>query len=274
MNRVAAKFAELSVLGKKALIPYLMAGDPSVDVTLKMMEVLEENGADLIELGIPFSDPLADGPVIQKATQRALKNGFRMSKLFPLVEAAVKVISLPIVLMAYYNLILQYGTERFIQEAMEAGVGGLVIPDLPPEEAGEISRIALECGIALNFLTTPVSTPMRIKKAAMASTGFLYLVSVRGVTGERRSLSLELPVLVKKIKRVTSLPVAIGFGVSCPEQARELASLADGVIVGSAVVNRMVNDNPETSYREVGAFIRSLRQAINKEDILKEQRTD
>lgn len=262
MNRVAAKFGELSASGKKALIPYLMAGDPSVEITLRMMGVLEENGADIIELGVPFSDPLADGPVIQEAAQRALAGGFKVRDLFPLVKAAKERISLPVVLMVYYNLILQYGTEKFIQDAAGAGVDGLVIPDLPPEEAEEMRKTVPEKGIALIFLATPASTPERIRMAAAASTGFVYFVSVRGVTGERMSLPSELPSQVKTVKSLTSLPVAVGFGVSCPEQAREIASFADGVIVGSAVVKRIAGVSPETSYREVGEFIRSLREVI------------
>lgn len=263
-NKVAEKFQEIKERGGKALIPFIMAGDPDLAATFTILPYLEKGGADLIELGIPFSDPLADGPVIQEAAQRALAKGFRLQIFLRMLAKNRNLVSIPIVLLVYYNLIYQYGPERFLAEAAEAGVDGLVIPDLPPEEAGDLKLPAEKNGIALNMLVAPTSSPQRIQAAAALTTGFIYLVSVRGVTGERPSLPPDLPELAGRVKSLTGHPVAVGFGVSQPEQARQIASFADGVIVGSALVRKLAvhGSSPVTAGEAGAAFLRSLREAM------------
>lgn len=263
MNRVREKLEELSAKGKKALIPFLVAGAPSLTYTRRLIPLLAEQGADLIEIGVPFSDPLADGPVIQAAAQQALEEGFRLSHLFQVVAEVRAEVSVPLVVLIYYNLLLQYGVEDFIREASRVGINGLVIPDLPPEEAGELLEAASAFEVAVNFLVTPTTSSRRAKMIAKHSTGFIYLVSVRGVTGERTAFSWELPDLIKRVQDQAGQPVAVGFGISGPEQAKEIAALADGVIVGSAVVKRITKEPFEVVATRVGKFIRELRKAID-----------
>src|SRR5690554_5797172 len=264
-NKVADKFREIKEKGGTALIPFIMAGDPEMAATFTILPYLEKGGANLIELGIPFSDPLADGPVIQEAAQRALANGFRLQIFLRLLAKNRRLVSIPIVLLVYYNLIYQYGTERFLAEAAEAGVDGLVIPDLPPEEASGLQLPTEKNGIALNMLVAPTSSPGRIKAAAALTTGFIYLVSVRGVTGERPTLPPDLPELAGSVKKLTGHPVAVGFGISQPAQARQISSFADGVIVGSALVRKLAanaGSSPVAAGEAGAAFLRSLHEAM------------
>lgn len=263
MNRVREKLEELSAKGRNALIPFLMAGAPSLDYTKGLIPLLEEKGADLIEIGVPFSDPLADGPVIQAAAQQALEGGFRLAHLFKMVEEVRAQVSVPLVVLIYYNLLLQYGVERFISEAARVGVNGLVIPDLPPEAAGELLRAASASALAINFLIAPTTSSRRIKMIAEHNTGFIYLVSVRGVTGERAAFTSELPDLIERVQTQAGQPVAVGFGISGPEQAGEVAKSAAGVIVGSAVVKRITREPFAVVAARVGRFIEELRQAID-----------
>jgi tryptophan synthase alpha chain len=264
-NKVAEKFREIREKGGTALIPFIMAGDPDLAATFTILPYLEKGGADLIELGVPFSDPLADGPVIQEAAQRALAKVFKLRIFLRMLANNRGLVSVPLVLLVYYNLIYQYGAEQFLAEAVEAGIDGLVIPDLPPEEAGGLRLPAEKNGIALNMLVAPTSSPQRIKAAAALTTGFIYLVSVRGVTGERSSLPSDLPEFAGKVRELTGRPVAVGFGISQPAQAREISSFADGVIVGSALVRRLAaqaGSSPVAAGEEGTAFLRSLRQAM------------
>ncbi len=259
MNRIRQKFDELRKSGKKAFIPYLMGGDPDLSHTVAMLELLMEAGVDFIEIGVPFSDPLADGPVIQQAAVRSLQSGCTFDKLLPTIREVNKSGNVPLIFMIYYNMILQRGIKRFIEEIANCGCSGLIIPDLPPDEAGEVIDLTSSSGIGLNFLVAPTSSDKRISMAANVSTGFLYAVSLKGVTGVRTALPPELPQFVNRIKSITSNPVAVGFGISTPEQAKDVARLADGVIIGSAIVKAMAGD---PSFKEARKLVEDLRKAI------------
>lgn len=239
MNRIAERFARLAEKGEKAFIPFLTAGDPTLEDTKRLVYRLKEAGADIIELGIPYSDPLADGPTIQSASLRSLAQGVRLPDVFALVrQLRQEGFDLPLVLFTYINPVLQWGIERFFQTAAEAGADGAILPDLPVEEAEEANRAAKASGVALIPLVAPTSSS-RIEKICKQAQGFVYCVSSLGVTGVRSAFSDELPAFVAEVRRHTSLPVAVGFGVGTPEQAAEIGRMADGVIVGSAIVKRI-----------------------------------
>jgi len=240
--------------GRKALITFITAGDPSLSVTEKLIYQLEKAGADVIELGIPFSDPLADGPVIQASHLRALKNDVSLADVFKLVSKVRKKTQIPICFMLSYNLVLKYGVEKFYQQAEKVGVDGVIIPDLPPEEAQ-----GLRSEVDTIFLVAPTSTDQRIKLIAEKSSGFIYLISVTGITGKRKELAEDLPSLVSRVKQYSNLPVAIGFGISKPAQARSAAKIADGVIVGSAIVDLI----GKKKIKQVSKFMQLLRKAID-----------
>lgn len=259
MTRIAQRFAELRQGKKKAFIPYIMAGDPNLEKTMELIQRLSENGADLIEVGVPFSDPVADGPVIQQAGVRALGNGCTFEKILDSIGKVTPKVSTPLILMMYYNMIFQRGFQNFFEAIHEVGCAGLIVPDLPPDEAGEISGLAAKFDIGLNFLVAPTSSDERIRLAAEASSGFLYAVSLKGVTGIRSTLPPELPQFIQKIKSLTDKPVAVGFGIATPEQAQMVAGLADGVIVGSAIVKAAVGDG---NLHEVQQLVARLRAAI------------
>lgn len=259
MNRVALCFQELQKAGRKAFIPYIVGGDPDLPSLPRVLGTLVQSGADLIEIGVPFSDPLADGPVIQTASTRARQRGCTLAKLLSTIEPVAARLPVPLILMVYYNQLFQLGVSRFLEEVKAAGVAGLIIPDLPPEAATELQKLAAVLGIGLNFLVAPTSREERIRLAAAASTGFLYTVSVKGVTGARSSLPPELPVFIQRVKSLSPRPVAVGFGINTPEQARMIAGLADGVIVGSALVQAIAED-PEL--KKMASLARALREAI------------
>jgi tryptophan synthase alpha chain len=259
MNRVALQFQNFIKKGRKAFIPYVMGGDPDLASLPRILETLTKAGADLIEVGVPFSDPLADGPVIQAAGNRALGNGCTLTKLLDTIKTVASSLPTPLMLMIYYNQILQRGLKRFMEETKDAGCSGLIIPDLPPDVAGELRELAENLEIGLNFLVAPTSKAERIKTAAEASTGFLYAVSLKGVTGVRNSLPPELPEFVGRVKSLSERPVAVGFGIAAPEQARLVAGLADGVIIGSAIV-KAIAENPGLD--RVETLVRELREAI------------
>ena len=258
MSRIDKKFKE--VLGRKgkAFIPYIMAGDPNLERTRELVGILEECGADVIELGVPFSDPLADGPTIQKAAQRALGEGVTLGKVIEFVGSLRRSTQIPIVLMTYYNLIFRYGEERFVREAYTAGVDGIIVPDLPPEEAGPLLSFSKNTGFDVIFLIAPTSTGERIKKVARASRGFIYYVSITGITGSKLSVDASIGSHIEKIRQTSRKPVAVGFGIATPEEASEIAKIADGVIVGSAIVKR-VEDTDEN----LKQYLISLRKAIS-----------
>lgn len=257
MNRIEKTFKELKALNKKAFIPYIMAGDPSVEKTKELVLVLEECGADIIELGVPFTDPLADGPTIQRAAERALKGGVTLKGVLALVKDLRTKTRVPLVLMTYYNPVFKYGEERFVKDAKDAGVDGVIIPDLPPDEAGELIKTAKKAGLATIFLLAPTSTEDRIKKVAAAARGFIYYVSMTGITGAQILLDGSIGKSINNIRSITDKPVAVGFGISTPEEARAVSGISDGVIVGSAIV-RKIQEAPEG----LKDFILQLREAV------------
>lgn len=264
MNRIEQRFARLKKQKGKALIVFLTAGDPGLSKNEALLPVLEKEGVDLIELGVPFSDPLADGPVIQAASQRALSRGVTLEKILRMVRRARKKTSLPLALMSYLNPIAHYGIERFARAAKAAGVDGVIVPDLPPDEGRAIAHTFGKQGLDLVYLLAPTTPSKRQIRISRASRGFVYFVSLTGVTGVRRSLSQPVLAQVRALRRVTKRPVCVGFGVSTPQQAREVSRSADGVIVGSAVV-RALAENPKLSASAFAKkFIRPLARALGK----------
>jgi tryptophan synthase alpha chain len=257
MNRIRQTFDELKCAGKKAFIPYIMGGDPGLTETARLIELLAASGANLIEVGVPFSDPLADGPVIQQAGIRSLQNGCTLEKLLQTLKTVTTRIKTPVILMIYYNMILKRGVEQFVAAAADSGCSGLIIPDLPSDEAASMIKLADQYSVGLNFLVAPTSKDQRIALAAEVSTGFLYAVSLKGVTGMRDTLPPELPDFVNRVKKLTSGPVAVGFGISTPEQARTVAGLADGVIIGSAMVKAVAADPSMEAARKLAAELRA-----------------
>jgi len=253
--------------GRKSLIIYITAGDPDLKVTEELVYGIAEAGADVVELGIPFSDPLADGPTIQQASQRALNGKVTIPKILSTIEKIRKKSSVPIALMTYYNPIFYYGLERFVTDSRAVGVDGLIVPDLPLEESEELRGITERFGIELISFIAPTSTPERINAIAKVAQGFIYCVSVTGVTGTRENLSLDVAEMIRKIRSYTNIPLAIGFGISNPEQAKEATKYADAVIVGSAVVKLIENHKGDLSksLSEVGKLVRSLKEAITEE---------
>ncbi len=258
-DRIRTRFLELNKEGKKAFIPYIMGGYPTLDATIKNLLILEECGADIIELGVPFSDPLADGPIIQSASDMALKNRINLKNILEIVKELRKISSIPLVLMTYYNPVFKYGEERFVESAKESGVDGVIIPDLPPDEATTLRKISHYYGFHNIFLVAPTSTERRIKLVCSASTGFIYYVSITGITGARLSLNGNHERVISLIRSFTKKPVCTGFGVSTPEEARMVASFSDGVIVGSAIVKRLTES--EENLRE---YLKSIAFAIKE----------
>lgn len=264
MNRIEDKFRELRKDKRAALMPYLPLGYPTLDASRDLIRAVADAGADVIELGIPFSDPLADGPVIQRATHVALQNGMTVLKgLRMAFDARAAGVDIPLVMMGYYNPILQFGIEAFAHAAMEAGVDGLIVPDLPPEEAGTLDAACRAHKVDLVFLAAPTSTTARLVKIAEATRGFLYLVSVTGVTGARDEVATDLPDFVARVRAVTKKPVCVGFGIANADTAQRVARWADGVIVGSALVSRIGDGDAAASAK---SFVRQLRDAIDRSD--------
>jgi tryptophan synthase alpha chain len=248
---------------EKGLIIYITAGDPNLKATEELVYSISEAGADIIELGIPFSDPLADGVTIQEASNRALKNNTNIPQILSTIVKIRKKTSIPLALMTYYNPIYHYGLKRFVRDSKKAGVDGLIVPDLSLEECGELRDITDELGIDLISFLTPTSSRERIAAIAQSARGFIYCVSVTGVTGVRKEFSLKIVEMMKKIRFYTDIPLAIGFGISNPEQAKEATKYADAVIVGSAVVKLIKKSGKNLSMMlpQVSNFIRSLKKA-------------
>lgn len=239
MNRIDKKFKELRENNKKAFIAYICAGDPDINTTENLVEALGFAGTDIIELGVPFSDPLADGLTIQAASQRALKKHINLSKIFSLVKKIREKSQIPIILMGYYNPILKYGVNEFIKDALANGADGAIVPDLPVEEAADFIKQAKKKKFATIFLVSPTSTKNKMKEIAKKSTGFVYYVSLTGVTGARESLPSKIKQDVKTLKRFTKKPVCVGFGISKPQQVKDITAFADGVIIGSAIIKQI-----------------------------------
>jgi len=260
VNRIEKKFEELKTLNKKAFIAYICAGDPDIATTKKLVFELEKSGADIIELGIPFSDPLADGPTIQRASHRALKKGINISGILSAIKSLRKKTQIPIVLMGYYNPILHYGLKRFTKDVSRAGVDGIIIPDLIPEEADELIHSARGSSLCTIFLAAVTSSAKRLRSIAQKSTGFIYYVSLTGVTGVRQVLPSHIKCHINQIKRISKKPVCVGFGVSNPKQVAALNHYCDGVIVGSAIINNIEKGLPDKgkAIRMAGDFVKNI----------------
>lgn len=256
MNRIDRKFKKLRKIGRKALIPYIMAGDPDLEATKKYIHDLESSGADIIELGVPFSDPLADGPTIQRAAERSLKKGTTLRKVLGLVKEIRKTSEIPLILMTYYNPIFKMGVESFIKKAVKAGVDGVIIPDLIPDEADEFMKLSRQHNLDTIFLLAPTSTDERIQKVTKASTGFIYYVSITGITGAKLSMGNLMKDTLKTVCMSTTKPVAVGFGVSNAKEATSISKLADGVIIGSAIVKLIAKK------KSIKSFVKEIRKAI------------
>ncbi len=244
----------------KAFIAFLTCGDPDLETTAAAVREAVRNGADLIELGIPFSDPTAEGPVIQEASLRALQGGATTDRIFGLVRALRQDVAVPMVFMTYANVVFSYGAERFISACRDIGINGLILPDLPYEEKEEFLPLCRQYGLSLISLIAPTSEN-RIARIASEAEGFIYLVSSLGVTGTRERITTDLSAIVRVIRESTDLPCAIGFGISKPEQARSMAGLADGVIVGSAIVKLLARYGREAP-AHIGAYVREMKDAI------------
>lgn len=266
MNRIERKFKQLKEHNEKALVCFITAGDPDLKTTGKLVLALEQCGTDIIELGVPFSDPLADGPTIQAASQRALKNGVNLKQILKLVAQIRKTSSVPLALMTYYNLVLRYGEKKLMEDCGKSGVDGIIIPDLPPEESPALIKAARQNAVATIFFASPTSTPERIKLADRLSRGFIYYVSLTGVTGARRGLPKDIRVNLQRIKRICDKPVCVGFGISTPEQVKAISQLSDGVIIGSAIVKKIEHNLGNKKLLEkVRSFVKKLATALNRE---------
>ena len=261
MNRIDIVFKTLKRERKKALIPFITAGDPDLATTKELVFTLEECGAHIIELGVPFSDPLADGPVIQAASLRALRQGVSLARVLRLVEDIRQETEIPLVLMTYYNPVFQLGLENTARQAALAGVDGFIIPDLPPEEAGEWRELAGVNNLDVIFLVAPNTLQSRARFVASKTSGFLYAVSVTGITGKRKGISEGLRNYLRMLRGVTRKPLAVGFGISTPSQVKEISPLSDGVIVGSALVDLVAHYGKK---RDGLAHIRSFVKSIAK----------
>ncbi len=263
MSRLDATFERLRASGERALVVYLMAGDPSLAETERLVIEAERRGADVIELGVPFSDPLADGPVIQRAGLRALAAGASLSRVLEMVATLRARVRVPLVFMTYYNPVLAFGLKAFARTAADAGVDGVIVPDLPHEESDPLRAEAEPAGLDVIHLVAPTSPPARVKAIARLSRGFVYVVSLTGVTGERRELPPDLEAQIRTLRLVTTKPICVGFGVSTPEHVAAVGRVADGVAVGSAIVRTIEHHTATPALvPEFGALIESLKKPL------------
>jgi tryptophan synthase alpha chain len=263
MDRLTQRFTTIAQQKSKALVTFITAGDPDLATTAEMILLLEEAGADIIELGMPFSDPMADGPTIQLSSERALAAGTTLDAILAMVCTVRATTSIPIILMGYLNPIHAYGYDRFARDAAGAGVDGVLLVDMPPEESGEFLAAASARGLKVIFLLTPTSDKSRIATVAELGNGFIYYVTVTGVTGARREVSTSLAAELGKIRKKLKIPIVAGFGISTPQQAASVAGLADGVVVGSAIVKLFQQHSGKKLKTEVTRFVRALKQAIS-----------
>ena len=256
MSRIASVFIRAK---HTALIPYITVGYPTIETTLKVVPLFTGIGCDIIELGIPFSDPLADGATIQQASYEALRQGVTTSVCFEVAQELRRQVQIPLIFMTYYNPVLKFGLEKFCSKCAEVGIDGLIIPDLPPEEGKGLEKSVKKHSLDLVYLLSPASTEERIRLVTNRSTGFIYLVSLTGVTGTRNRLPEQLESFVSSVREGTEKPLCVGFGVSTPEQARRVGKVADGVIVGSRIIQLL---NQDKSLRNARSFVKSLREAL------------
>ncbi|GAA6187846.1 tryptophan synthase subunit alpha [Litorivita sp. NS0012-18] len=262
MTRIDAKFAQLHAAGKKAFVAYVMAGDPDFDASLDLVKALPAAGVDIIELGLPFTDPMADGEAIQLAGQRALDGGMTLQRTLDLAAEFRKADdSTPIVLMGYYNPIYSRGVERFLTDAKAAGIDGLIVVDLPPEEDEELCLPAQAAGLNFIRLATPTTDDKRLPKVLTNTSGFVYYVSINGITGSAEASAVDVAPEVARIKAKTDLPVIVGFGIKTPERAEAIAAVADGAVVGSAIVSEVAKGK---STAEIAAFVKSLADGAHR----------
>jgi tryptophan synthase alpha chain len=266
MSRIKSKFEQLQREGRKALITFITAGDPDLALTERLVPRMAAAGADIIELGIPFSDPMADGPTIQLSSERALAGGANLKSILAMVKNIRQECEVPILLMGYFNPVLAFGLELFCREAAAAGVDAVLLVDLPPEEAAELVFFTKKQGIDFIPLLTPTSDSSRITKIKTCGSGFIYYVSVAGVTGARSSVAADIGTMVEKIRSEAALPVAVGFGISTPEQAGSVAKLADGVVVGSALVKLFEQFTGDELVLRVTEAVHSLKVGIEQID--------
>jgi len=258
MNRIESVFKHAN---HKAFIPYVTVGYPNIETTFKVVPLLIKNGADIIELGIPFSDPLADGVTIQRASFQALQNGVTTAVCLDVAEKLRKKVKVPLVFMSYFNPLFRYGLDKFCRDCAQAGIDGLIIPDLPPEEGTALEKTAYKNNIDMIYLLAPTSTKERIRLVAEHSNGYIYMVSVTGVTGARRQLPKNLSQFITRVRKVTDKPLCVGFGIGTPEQARQVAQIADGVIVGSRLIQLMEQD---LTLKRAGNLVCEMKQAMRQ----------
>lgn len=264
MNRITRKFQDNHKARKKTFIAFITAGDPNLKTSEALALEFENAGVDILELGVPFSDPMADGPTIQASSQRALKNKVSLKQILDLVKRIRTRSQLPIALMPYYNSVFHYGVERFVRDAKAAGVDGVIIPDLPPEEAEELTKRARKADLCTIFLAAPTTRLARLPKIIKAATGFIYYVSLTGVTGARTSLPNEIRGNVRRIKSLAKTPVCVGFGISTPAHVKDIGRIADGVIVGSAIVKTIEHNLGKTNLlSNVTRYVKSLVNALD-----------
>lgn len=264
MNRIDKKFSELKRNNRKAFIAFIMTGDPNIRMTEVLIDALAACGVDIVELGVPFSDPLADGPTIQAASVRALKNRISLDSTIRFVKRIRRHNQdIPIALLSYYNPIYKYGEARFIKDAISSGIDGLIVPDLPPEEGSHFFKTAAGSGFYTILLAAPTSTEKRLKKITGLSRGFIYYVSLTGTTGARKTLPEDITKNVRLIKGITNKPVCVGFGVSTPQQAKKILCIADGVIVGSAIIKIIEQNIGEKDLvKRVKKYVRQMKDAF------------
>ena len=258
MSKISEAFKDT-----KAFIPFITGGDPSLEITEQLLYAMEEAGADIIEIGIPFSDPIAEGPVIQAANERALAAGCTTDRLFETVKKAREKVQVPMVFLTYLNPIFTYGKERFMERCRECGIQGVIVPDMPFEEKGELREVCREYGVEIISLIAPTSHE-RITAIAKEAEGYIYCVSSLGVTGMRKEISTDIKGMVEKVRQVTKVPCAVGFGISTPEQAQQMAAVSDGVIVGSRIV-KIVEEYGREAVPYVKEYVKDMKKAVGKD---------
>jgi tryptophan synthase alpha chain len=264
MGRIEEKFNELKATGKKALVVYLTAGDPDLEKTREFVLAMDRAGVDICEIGVPFSDPTADGPIIQAASQRALKGGANLRKILKMIKKIRNISQIPIVLFGYYNPIYSYGNRKFAAAARDAGVDGILVVDLPPEESEELKIYTDPLGMDFISLIAPTTSNARIEEIVNNASGFLYYISITGVTGTAKPSVENVKADIKRIRRLSNLPVVVGFGITSPEQAGQIAPLADGVVIGSAIVKMIEKNSSEKNLLQiVSSFAMEVKKAIS-----------